>query len=1255
VTKRYALCVLLLLCISTHIFAQVATTSLRGVVKDPSGAVVPGAAVTLTDNATGNLLQSRSNSAGEYQFNQIPPAKYTIKVSASGFADQSKIAELLVSQPATVDFTVSVQANAEVVNVSAETQALNTTDATLGDAINNATIQALPSEGRNVPELLALQPGVLYLGHENNQDLDSRSGSVNGGRSDQGNVTIDGLDDNDQTNGYAFTGVLRETLDSVQEFRVTTSNAGAESGRSSGAQINLVTKSGTNKFHGSAYEYHRPTFTVANDWFNKGAEISSGEPNIPGKLIRNTFGAAVGGPILKDKLFFFANYEGQRTAENTQVTQTVPTASFQRGEVIYQNEGGTNTTLMPSDIARMDQGCLSFGTCPWGAGVDPNALAVFANDYPAANGNALGDGGLNSGSYSFSSPSPATLNTSIVKLDYHLNDKNLLFVRGNLQKDTTAFALQLPGQPPSHFRNDNTKGIGAGWTWTLSPNLVNDFRYGYSRQGFADRGTLQGDIVTFRFLSQPEAQNRSLIVHVPVHNFVDSLSWTKGRHTFSAGVNWRLIHNIRDTDNNSYNNASTNEYWIAGGGYIANTGSSLDPAQFGYPAVCCGLTDGFTNSYNIAIALITGLVPETNAQYNYSVSKDGLTGNQLADGAFINHDYKANEFEYYLQDSWRITPKLTVILGLRHSLLQTPYEVNGQQIAPTIDTNAWFQQRAANAASGTAYEPLITFAPAGQGRGAKPYWPMQKTNIAPRISFAYAANPHTSIRAGFGMFYDHFGQGIVNSFDQFGSFGLTTSVQNPASTYGIDNSPRFTSLNAVPPLPPGLGQPSTISYPYTPPVDGLAITWGIDNKIKTPYSYAIDFSLQNDLGKGFIFETAYVGRLGRHLMQQLDLAEPVDLVDPKSATDYYAAGTALSKAVDQGLSTVQPIQYWEDLFPNLAVDGMSATQNIYENYWMGERGNETSALYALDTPGGPCDPANGGPGCFRFYQSQFSSLYSWASIGTSSYNAVQFILRKSFTNNLQFDVSYTFSKSLDMGSDAERFTEINQTGFSTIINSFKPKLNKAISDFNVPNNITANWVYMLPFGQGQHFGSGINHIANAFLGGWQWSGLYRWTTGLPFSVIAPGWSTNWQEESGMVETAPNITRRHIVDGAPQAFADPTNLNLRLPYPGEAGQRNNFIGDGYFDIDSGLTKSWKIVEGQQLKFAWEVFNVTNSVRFDTNPDSINTQYGSRSRERCNSRCAIASEYLPNTIALRDICGGLLLREHPSYLLPSALTS
>ena len=313
--------------------AQQATTSLSGTITDSSGALVAGASISITERDTGQTLKTTSSARGFYQFQQLTPGTWTIIVSASGFGNQTKVSELLVSNPANIDFKLAVGSVQEVVDVSAEATALNTNDATLGSAVDNATIQALPMEDRNVPDLLSLQPGVLYLGHNIDQNSDSRTGAVNGVRSDQGNVTIDGADDNDQTGGYAFTGVLRETLDSVEEFRVTTGLANSDQGRSAGAQINLVTKSGTNQFHGAAYEYNRNTFTSANDWFNKNAEVSSGLPNVPGKYIRNTFGGDLGGPILKNKLFFFGNYEASHIREDQQIQRETPFASYKAGNV----------------------------------------------------------------------------------------------------------------------------------------------------------------------------------------------------------------------------------------------------------------------------------------------------------------------------------------------------------------------------------------------------------------------------------------------------------------------------------------------------------------------------------------------------------------------------------------------------------------------------------------------------------------------------------------------------------------------------------------------------------------------------------------------------------------------------------------------------------------------------------------------------------------------------------------------------------
>jgi len=284
--------VVLLVFTSSFGAAQTATSSLHGIVTDPSGALVVGATVTLESKETGFHQIHKTDKDGGYQFQQVQPATYAVTVASVGFAQDTSVVQLLVSQPATLNFQLRVVSSSTVEVQDSNVETLNTDNASVGNAVDEDTVQSLPMEGRNVPDLLSLQPGVLYLGQQNSnqQNNDSRSGSVAGARSDQGNITLDGIDNN-SVFGYAFTGVLRSTIDSVEEFKVTTSNNGADTGRSSGAQINIVTRSGTNKIHAGLYEYNRNTATSANQWFNKEAEVAEGLPNTPGELIRNTSAA----------------------------------------------------------------------------------------------------------------------------------------------------------------------------------------------------------------------------------------------------------------------------------------------------------------------------------------------------------------------------------------------------------------------------------------------------------------------------------------------------------------------------------------------------------------------------------------------------------------------------------------------------------------------------------------------------------------------------------------------------------------------------------------------------------------------------------------------------------------------------------------------------------------------------------------------------------------------------------------------------
>ena len=909
--------------------AQTATTSLRGTIADATGAIIPGATLSLDDPARSLHIERSASASGEFQFLQVAPGTYTLTVTAPGFTPRHVTERLLIAQPSTQDLTLAIAGSATEVTVESEAPALNTTDATLGDALPAASVQQLPSEGRNVPDLLSLQPGVLYLGHNINPALDSRSGAVAGARSDQGNVTLDGVDNNDQVSGYAFTGVLRSTLDSVQEFRVVTTGTNADTGRSSGAQVDILTRSGTNQLHGTLYEYNRNTDLSANNWFNKQAEIGSGLPNVPGKLIRNTFGAALGGPLKplvhRDRLFFFGNYEGQRTAENTQQTLVVPTASYRAGNISYPS-GGVTQTLTPTQFASLDPRCTAAGTCPLGPGVNPASLAVL-QQYPLPNGAALGDG-YNTGSYTWSAPAPASLNTGIARFDWNLADRHQIFVRGNLQDDTTSAAPQFPGSFASSRLRDNTKGFAVGYTFTITQNLVNNLRYGFIRQGYGLRGIGQGSYVNLDAMSNLNAETRSTLLGVPVQNVVDDLTWTRGTHTFQFGINNRVVHNQLSTDANSYDSAATIGFDVTMSGF-AGTGQSFDPAAFGLPAV----DSGFATSYNSDVANLAGIISQVTNQYNYRISADGTTGSLYPQGAFIPHDFKSDEFEYYLQDTWRATSRLTFTIGLRHLLAQTPFEVNGQQAQPTIDVHQWFTDRATAAATGQTDLTPLSFAPSGQARGLKPFYPMQHANLAPRFAVAFAPNDRTSIRAGFGMVYDHFGQGVVNTFAQFGSYGVQGIKQTPNDAFSPDKRPPLLRHQHHPRHVNG-PTAQTVSYPFTPSTDpfgtGFATAVGLDDHLKTPYSYTMDLAIERQLPAGFTLEAAYVGRMGRHLLEQTDLAAPADFVDPKSGTDFYTAARGLTLAANNanaaGIAnaSVAPVAYFENLFPDAAGLGVQA-------------------------------------------------------------------------------------------------------------------------------------------------------------------------------------------------------------------------------------------------------------------------------------------------------------------------------------------
>ena len=1295
--------------------AAQSTTSLHGVITDAKGAVLPGATVKINDPQTGFTRTVTSGPDGVYQVIQIPPAAYTVTVSAAGFATITRPGvTLLVNTPATLNFTVQVEGGKVQVEVSSEAPLVNTQDASIGNAFTERQLVKLPSEGRDPASILSLQPGVTFIGgNAIDQTNDSRGGSVSGARSDQTNITLDGLDDNEQLQGNAFQGALRATLDSIQEFRVTTSNGNADEGRSSGGQVSLVTKSGTNSFHGSLYEYNRSSIGEANDWFNKAAEISQRLPNQPGQLIRNTFGATFRGPLKKDRMFFFFAYEGQRRRETTQITETVPSDDLRNGIMQYLCDPGSdpnciaNTSpaagvtvisnpavsatdnvvqLSPAALAALDPNCSGNGTCPLGPGPNPlvaylagnpnsSPTSVF-NLYPHPNTDTVGDL-LDYRGYTFAGSSPEKLNTYILRLDYKItaNGNHNLFLRGNLQNDNQIQAPEFPGQPSSNFHTNNNKGIAAGYTALLRPTLINNFRWSLVREGVGDSGINSTPFVHFRTLSDiTDLAAQSQYVNVPVHNFVDDLTWTKGKHTFQFGTNLRLVHNNRAGNFQNVSDAVTDPFSLDTNAGIANQGGSLDPGTgANYPLV----DSNFDELYDFAAMGVAGIVTVENAAFNQDKNST-----QFAPGALIPRHFKAWEAEWYAQDAWRLKPNLTMTLGLRYSLLQPPYEVDGNQAAPSTSIGALFAQRAQAQLAGQAYSPgqnaangvsgglaPISFGLSGQGNGKQPYWNWDYKNLAPRFALAYSpgfdhgwlrslfgAAGKSSIRMGYGLYFDHFGEGIVNTFDRNGSFGLSTYETNPYGLQDVDCAYRFTGLFN---LPQGqycgqqMNGAAPGSLPVTPPLGvnapgGFAIYWGMDDKLKTPYSHVFNLSFTRDLGHNYALEVSYIGRLGRHLLQETDLGMPEDIVDSKSHMDYFGAATIFSKLARANtavadVNTSNAGMYWEDLFPAAAgpaglqlyrcgsygdtsVYGpVTATQAMYDSFACNV-GDEIVALQYADTPsfdptGATCFPAcstlpgQSGPTPYNFFMPQFSSLWGWRTSGNSSYNALNITLRRALRNGVQFDVNYTYSKSIDVGSNAERINLFdvnggNVGGFSSqVINSWVPNQLRAVSDFDMTHQINSNWVIDLPFGRSKKFGAGMGRMADAIIGGWSLTGLFHWSSGLPFSVFnGNGWPTNYDLTGEAIEIANpgKIGVHRDAAGNPNMFSDPgaALAAFRSPYPGEGGQRNELRGPGYFGIDAGLDKDWKIKEGQTLSFAWEAFNVTNAVRFDAAASSNN---------------------------------------------------
>jgi hypothetical protein len=877
--------------------------------------------------------------------------------------------------------------------------------------------------------------------------------------------------------------------------------------------------------------------------------------------------------------------------------------------------------LTPAELGLLD---------PLGIGAS-RAVSDLFKKYPLPND--PGRDNVNYMGYRFAAPLKNEFKTYITRFDYLMDrsGNHKLFFRGGKQDDAINGLPQFPGQGPRTTRVNKNFGYAIGYDAVLSPNLVNTFRYGLSKIDEATIGKRTSDAVSFRFLDDLDPLTATESRQVPTYNFVDDVSWLKGRHSIKWGANLRFTRNPKSSNANSFHTGNLNPSWVDGTGrkYMPGSQNCRTAGCTLVPAVAPSFASGFGDPW----LTLLGVISQPTARYNYD-----RTGQPLPGGSPVTRTYATDEYEFYIQDSWRPRPNLTLTGGVRYSLYSPPWETNGLQVAPSIPLGSWFDTRRQNMLKGIPDNvlPPLTLDLAGPANGKKGFYDWDYTNFGPRVSAAWT--PHATkglfgwltggdkmvLRGGYSLLYDRVGFALATLFDEGGSFGMSTSL--PAVFGSSDETvptARFRDLKTLPPTLPG---PPPGGFPATPPLGNVAIYSSIDSNVTTPYHHVFNAVVGRELQGKFAIEAAYVGRRARNLLIRRDLAMPLDLVDPKSGVSYFQAATqAINAYKAAGITSsgaanflaIGPIPYWENLFPGAAgtVAGvpLTASQRMARAFFQNDPDFST-AIFNADTS---CSPACSIFGKYAFFNSQFSYLAAQSSIANADYNSMQLTLRKRWSAGNQFDVNYTLSKSTDLGSAVERGT-LGLGGYSGILlNPWQPQLQYSYSDFDVRHQMNLNWVTELPFGRGRAIAGGVPRWLDQVIGDWQFSGLFRWTSGLPFNIINSRccWPTNWNLQGNAELVTPgqypetvSPAARNVVGkdaqgnfGRPSPFQDPAAVlkMIRFANPGEVGFRNMLRGDGYIGADIGVGKSFAMPYAQhRLRFRWEVFNLTNTARFNT---------------------------------------------------------
>ena len=1190
-------------------------SGMTGNVTDTTGATVSGATVTLTNKAKGLKFSQTSGANGSYTFANIPPGQgYEAIFTSPGFSPLD-VKNIYLTVATTRTQNAQLQAGAEVsveVTASNSEVTIQTTDATIGNTFDVKLLNDLPVQQRNDPTaLFTLQPGV------------TDQGSTSGARVDQNYITLDGLDVNEfatgnavqsnsgVTSGFSNSIVGHAPIDSVEEFHGTVGGFPSSSGLGSGGQFQLVTKSGTNQFHGNINEYHRDPSLVANSWFSDNAN-----PIIPkNHLIQNQFGGNIGGPILRDKAFFFFDYNNSRIIRSELAERVVPLDSLRNGDINYLNAAGNLATLTPAQVKALD---------PAGIGESTSFLALVNSRFPHANQLSQGDG-VNSGGYDFNAPDNDFQTNYVGRVDYNLTPKQKLFARFTIVRENSTETLnEFSGDPATDPFVDRSYGFVLGHDWQIGTSKFNQFFIGENVEKYSFPNTFNPDGSTFlsfgdgtqaalasSFYLNPASSSR----RIPVEQIGDNFTWTKGKHTLQFGGTLEDIR-ARNTTIADYNTVE-----VGLGGQTLNLNASLRPADINTSGA---LENEANQTYDQAFAFSLARIGDIQSDYNYDVN--GAVLPQLTGDERIYQNYQS---QFYANDTWKLTPSLTISYGVNYQLFSVPYETRGFESTETMTFNNYVAARVAQSSaglSGPTVVPLIDYVLGGKANNGPPIFQPQHKNFAPRLAFAY--NPgfdkKTVFNGSAGLVYD---RTVVNAIQQIQDQDSYLFQQTSATAEGIPGDP-YNSIRTDPRLDANNGistvnltAPASPKAPYQPFVangipfglqSGGAFNATIDPALKTPYSIVYNFGMQHSFAGDLVLKVNYDGRLGRRLLAQADANQIIDFPDKQSGQLLSQAFANITTQVRAGANpgTLAAQPWFENQLPagygasHPVLDGNGNIIQTFTNNTQYLAYNYTGEVHNGDFGDFVQALSNNGVNYNIGSAAQFSENSFYTSKGFSSYNALLVSLQKNLSHGLQFDVNYTFAHSIDNVSFfANSSGDTGIGGVGLICDDLRPRECRANSDFDINNYLTTDETYQLPFGRHRQFLSNAPVWLNEAIGGWDVSGITDFHTGFAWGTNSDAFDASYSNDAPGILVGPKSAvgthLQKIPGGGVNIFAN--QAAAMGAYTGPVGftigARNSLRGPHFFNQDIGLAKVFPLYQEKvNLKFRADAFNALNHPNF-----------------------------------------------------------